>query len=289
MIPALHLIPVFLSLLILLATTPLTAQEAAPESQPPAVAPPSPEGQRIYSETLQLINQNQLEKALAKLASIPESDATHPEVLNLKGALLVRKKDYAAAAATFGKILENNPNNALAHFNLGEVHYLQKDYVKAKSLFNRFLQYPGNSQNALARYKVFLCDLLGVDPSAAALTLSELEPTISHPFFYFAHAAQEFKNGQPEKAREYIQSALNIYPRGLNTAFADSMVELGWLKPEEVGQITEMDAATLQSLSNEFRPKQTTPDTSSSSSPGFENILPDFFHEPKTNSPVVQP
>jgi|GEM_PF-754432 len=289
MFPALPFLPAFLLLFSVLAPAPLHAQTAPADANPPAEVPPSAEGQAVYAEALQLMNQGKVDEALAKLAAMPAADASHSAVLNLKGALSVRKKDYPAAAAAFGKILEANPKNTIAHFNLGEVHFLQKDYPKAKALFTRFLQEPGNSQNALGRYKVFLCDLLGADPSAAAKTLADLEPTISHPFYYFANAAQAFKTGQADKAREYIQSAFGIYPGGLNAAFADSMVELGWLKPEEIAQIGAIDSAALQSLSSEFRPEKAGPTPEPAAPTGFENLLPDFAREPKPAPPAVQP
>lgn len=259
-----------------------------------ADAPPSEATQKIYAEALQLMNQGKVKEGLAALQGLPAADAEHTAVLNLKGALLVRNRDFDGAAAAFGKILERDPKNTVAKFNLGEVNFLRKDYAKARELFRAFLGEPGNSQNALGRYKVFLSELLGADPASARKTLRELEPTISHPFYYFAHAAVEFHEGRPEAAREYIQSAFGIYPGGLNAAFADSMVELGWLKPEEIAQIGAIDAAALESLSSEFRPEAgALPPPSPVGAPapqtGFENLLPDFAREQEKNAPVSKP
>jgi tetratricopeptide (TPR) repeat protein len=253
-----------------------------------AEAPLSEAMQAVYNETLQLMSQGKFDEALAKLASGPASDAEHSVVLNLKGALQVRKKNYSEAAAQFAKVLEKSPNNAVACFNLGEVHFLQKDYAKAKELFGRFLKEPGNSQNALARYKIFLCDLLGVDPAAAAQTLKELEPTITHPFYYYAHAATEFKAGRENEAREYIQSAFEIYPVGLNATFADSLIELGWLRREEIAQVNMIDLGALQSLSEEFRAEAVLSGADAPPPPDFESMLPDFARE-KEPAPAEQP
>jgi tetratricopeptide (TPR) repeat protein len=253
-----------------------------------AEAPLSEAMQAVYAEALQLMNQGKIDEALAKLSSGPASDAEHSAVLNLKGALQVRKKNYSEAAALFAKILEKSPNNAVACFNLGEVHFVQKNYPKAKELFGRFLKEPGNSQNALGRYKIFLCDLLGVDPAAAAQTLKELEPTITHPFYYYANAASEFKAGRENQAREYIQSALEIYPVGLNAAFADSLVVLSWIKPEEIAQVSMIDSAALQSLSSEFRAEAALSGADAPPPPDFENVLPDFAREKKP-TPAEQP
>jgi tetratricopeptide (TPR) repeat protein len=266
----------------------LWAASAIAETTPPAAAEPPPSAvvQQIYGEAIALMNENKLDDALAKLDTIPTTEAAHTATLNLRGALHVRKKNYPAAQAAFAQILEKDPKNSIGLFNAAEVHFLKKEYPKAREFFTAFLQQPGNSQNALGRYKIFLSELLGADKTAALKTLASLEPTISHPFYYFAHAADEFQRGQDDKAREYIQSAFSIYPGGLNAAFADSFVELGWLKPEEIAQIGTIDSTALQSLSTEFKPTTGAAAASAPATAGFENLLPDFAREKETPPPA---
>jgi tetratricopeptide (TPR) repeat protein len=253
-----------LSLFFLLTPFPASAET------PPA---PSIESQRLYSEAIGLMNEGNMDSSLKKVDEMLAKEPDNLAGLNLRGAVLVRKKDYEAAEASFARILAIDSKNSVAHFNLAEVSFLRKDYAKAKGHFTHFMEVKGNEQNALGRYKIFLCDLLGSDPSPAMKLLETLEPTISNPLYYFAHAAAEFKQQRPEKGREFIQSAFGIYPGGMNAAFADSMVELGWIKQEEVASVGAIDASALNSLSTEFQPAK---DAGPPTSLGFENVLPDF-------------
>lgn len=264
--------------LVLAQATPSAAPAAG---QPAAPPPPSAEAQTAYQEALQLMNGGAVKEALTRLETITGVDAAHPAILNLRGALQVRNRELAAAAASFGAILEKEPSNGIALFNLGEVHFLQRDYAKSKSFFTRFMELTGNGDNALGRYKIFLCELKGGNAAAADKILAGLEPTISHPFYYFAHAAADFHRGKEDSARDYIRSAFGIYAGGLNAAFADSLVELGYLKPEEIAQIGAIDAAALQSLSQEFRPGDGGPGGEKLVAPVFEDLLPEFAREKK--------
>lgn len=266
-----------MGLLALLALE-ITHLPVRAENPPVSASASSEEAEKIYRKAFQLMNENKMDEALAALDSLPASEAGKVPALNLRGALLVRKKDLAGAEKAFSKILELDPKSTVAKFNLGEVYFLRKDYAKARPWFQQFLAEPGNSQNALARYKIYLCELLGADPTAARKTLDSLEPTISHPFYYFAHAAMAFHEGRPEEAREYVQSAFSIYAGGLNAAFADSMIELGWLNKTEVAQVGAIDEASLRSLSSEFRPGPAQPPARSGPA-SFEQVLPDFMRE----------
>lgn len=234
---------------------------------------PSPESQQLYASALNLMSQGDMEGSLKKIDALLAKEPNNVPALNLRGAVLVRNKNFDEAEKAFSRILEKDPKNTIAMFNLAEVSFLRKDYAKARGNFVRFTEQPGNEQNPLSRYKVFLCDLLEVDPPAAVKTMESLEPTISNPFYYFARAAVEFKQHHNDKGREYVKSAFEIYPVSTNAAFADSLVALGWLKQEEVATVGAIDAASLNSLSKEFHPEK--PATSAPSI-GFENILPDF-------------
>lgn len=273
----------FLSLLWLLTLT--VSAETTPTTTPSPTPPTpvaSPESQRLYAEAIGLMNQTDMDGSLKKLDELLALEPNNLAALNLRGAVMVRKLNYEGAEASFSRILAIDPKNGIGLFNLAEVAFLRKDYAKAKGYFSQFMQVGGNEQNALGRYKIFLCDLLGYDTAPAMATLKSLEPTISNPFYYFAHAAVEFKQNRPDKGREYIKSAFSIFPGGMNAAFADSMVGLGWIKQEEVASIGSIDASALNSLSTEFQP-----DKSSAPSPslGFESLLPDFAGGDKKKKP----
>lgn len=241
------------------------------EGQTPGT-PPSQAYQTAYSAAIQAFNENRYPEALAKL---DEAEAVEPglvSTLNLRGAIHVNQREFTKAAESFHKIIPLDPDNDVAHFNYGETLFLMKNYAQAKESFQRYLNTKGNQKNALGRFKVLLCDILGGNIEQARKTVAELRPTISHPLEYFARAALLFHAGKDEEARGYLVSAFDIYQAGMNLAFADSFVEIGWLKREEVAQIGAVNAAALQSLSNEFQPVSEGSDQSLSEK--FQSLLP---------------
>ncbi|MGF1677972.1 MAG: tetratricopeptide repeat protein [Candidatus Methylacidiphilales bacterium] len=240
---------------------------------------PSPEYQAAYGKAIEAFNEQRLEDTLKHLDEAERFSPGEISSLNLKGAVLVRQKKIDEAAEAFKQILVRQPDNAIAMFNYGEALFLSKKYTEAKEQFIKFMKAPNNNNNALARFKVILCDLLGGNEAEARKTVEALRPTISHPLEYFGRAAILFHQKNDAGAREYLQSAFNIYNPGMNLAFADSFVEIGWLGREEVAQIGAVDATSLQSLSQEFQP---TSDGSGARKEQLEALLPSLSGEKKS-------
>jgi tetratricopeptide (TPR) repeat protein len=219
-----------------------------------------------------LFNEAKYDESLAKLSEAEVVDAAQVATNNLRGAVYVKQRKYAQAAEAFKAILASQPDNSIAWFNYGESQFLAKNYSQAKESFKRYLETEGNKTNALARFKIILCDILSGNVSEARKAVENLRPTISHPLEYYGRAAIEFNAGRDAEAREYLKSAFDIYPGGMNLAFADSFKELGWLKPDEVAQIGAVNAAALQSLSTEFQPSSN--EGSDAYKEKFESMLP---------------
>ncbi len=240
---------------------------------------PSTEYKNIYTEAITLFNEAKYEQAVTKLEEAIALDPQQVAAYNLAGASHVKLKNYDKASVAFNQILSIQPENSIAMFNYGESLFLAKNYPAAKKQFQGYLGTKGNKTNALARFKVILCDLLGGNESGALKAVQDLRPTISHPLEYYGRAALQFHAGNDEEARQYLQSAFQIYPGGMNLAFADSLVELGWLKQGEVAQIGAVNAAALQSLSTEFQPD--SGEDSGAFSDKFESMLPSLDGESK--------
>lgn len=234
---------------------------------------PSQEYKDIYAKAMEVFGEEKYEEAIEYSEQAIALDPQMPAAYNLTGAAYVKLEQYDQAAISFQKILSIQPDNTIAMFNLGEAKFLTKDYGNAKKHFQSYLNSEGNSTNALARYKVILCDLLGGNEAGARKAVDELKPTISHPLEYYGRAALLFHAGNEVEARGYLQSAFQIYPGGINLAFSDSLVELGWLKREEVAQIGAVNAAALQSLSTEFQP-EIEKDESGALKEKFDSLLP---------------
>jgi tetratricopeptide (TPR) repeat protein len=255
-------------LFLLLPLADLQAQTAPP--------PPSKEYQAAYQKAANLMAQEKFEAALSEIDRADTLQSKYAATYNLKGAILVRLKKLPEAEATFRKGLEIEPGNALIVFNIGECAFLQKNYAAAKIEFEKFLQSEDNKGNALGRYKVYLCDLMLGDQKAVRQLLDTAEPSVRNPLYYFVHAAAEFKAHRDAEGKQYLQSAFQIYPGGVNATFADSLIELGWLKKEDISVVNNISAATLQSMADSPEPGQ-----GGAGTPSFDEALPSLVPEKK--------
>ncbi|GAB4244837.1 MAG: hypothetical protein OHK005_09880 [Candidatus Methylacidiphilales bacterium] len=234
---------------------------------------PSREYQEKYQQAAQAFANNQFDEALRLL---DEADKIEPNVshgFNLRGAIFTKKRDFDQAEAMFKKTLEIDPGVNLALFNLGEVAFLQKSYPEAKKRFQRFIE--KNGSNDLGEFKIFLCDLMGGNVEAARKAAKGFPLSPTTPLRYYALAAVAFQDGKEEEAVEYIRSAAAIYPAGQNNAFADSFLELGWLKRAEqesfgLQEQSAIPETVLRPMSGEgAESAQPAP-----APPNFEGLLP---------------
>jgi tetratricopeptide (TPR) repeat protein len=246
------------------------SSQTSPEK--PVPAKHSEAFEKGWKEAVEAFNRNDFTTALSKLDEVDKAEPVVSQTLNLRGAVLVRMKKLEEAAVAFQKLADLDTKDPIAVFNLGEVYFLQAKYAESKKQFQKFLATPENTNNALGRYKVFLCDLMLENNSEVQKTVDSLRPTISNPFYYFANAAVAYKKGDKDAGRGFVQSAFGIYAPGLSSAFADSFIALNWLTEEEVGQVGAVDANALKSLSQEFNPN--APQETKSLSGTLDAMLP---------------
>lgn len=247
------------------------------------VTPLPPAYQEKYRAAVDAFNKEKYTESLALLAEADTISPNQIATFNLQGAAHVKRRDFQKAAVSFRKILEKEPQNPIAFFNYGEVLFLSENYPQAKEAFIKYLGTEGNEKNALGRFKVLLCDLRMGNIQEVKAVVDNLRPTISHPLEYFARAAIEFSQNNEKEARSYVQSAFQIYPGGMNLAFADSFVELGWIGRGDVAQIGAVNAAALQSLSREFQPED-DPGEDTSFKEKFRSLLPSLGGTPGSES-----
>lgn len=146
-------------------------------------------------------------------------------VLNLKGAALTKKKDYAGAQKAFSEALETAPGMFAAQFNIHEIDFLQGKYPEAVQGFSEMLQ--GDPTNELLGFKVFLAQLKSGDKDAAQKTLSKIRYPGDTPAWYFAQAAWLLEKGENDRASDYLTGARYIFP-GKTELYEESFTDLGW-------------------------------------------------------------
>jgi hypothetical protein len=189
--------------------------------------------QKAYDQAFQDFNDNQYEEALKQLDVADKIQPDAIEALNLRGGVYVRMKKYEDAQKIFTKLYQKDPSNTMALFNLGETYFLQKNYSEALTYFRIFSD-KSKIQNALGQYKVFLCNLLLEKDEEVKKTLEETVGTISDPLYYYIHSAYEFKHNHADDGRGYMAAAFQIYSGEVNSAYVNSLIELGYVSPGDL-------------------------------------------------------
>lgn len=235
-----------------------------------AQEPITQEYKQYYAAAVQAMKAGDYALALEQI-NLAEADTPGKiPTLNLRGSIYLKQHQYNLAVADFRKIIEINPEYPSGHFNLGEAYFQAGQYTEAKHAFRRYLQTKGNERNALARFKVFLCDLMSGNDAAVQQQLANLKPTISHPLEYYCRAAVQYHAGKQEEGESYVNSALKIYSPAINFLFLESFRKLGFIKQEQMARVDQIEEAALGMLSYEFMP------TEQEESPKLEVLLPDL-------------
>lgn len=151
----------------------------------------------------------QYDDALAKLDEINTRTPNDPLVLNLIGSVYTKKKDYVTARSVFEKSLEVQPGFFPSQYNIGELLFLQQDYSAARDHFQAMRA--DDSRHELLQFKVALCDILLGENERAQKIMRTIKYPGDSPAWYYAHAAWEHKHGNTAKAREYVRGAKYIF------------------------------------------------------------------------------
>jgi predicted Zn-dependent protease len=214
-----------------------------------------------FEQALQAYEQRDFDSA-AKLAEQADTaEPNQPQVLNLRGAILLEQQKYDEAEGFFKEALKVDPKFREAQFNLADVPFRNKDYTKARDRFQALLkQTPGGDKNQAAQlinFKVFLTYLLEGKDSRAQKLMEQFQFSGDTPALYYAEAAWQFKHDNANKANDWIASARKIYPSASNALYAGGFYDLGWLKgamtvssPTPTASVSAAAVATTQTESS---------------------------------------
>ena len=181
----------------------------------------SRENNALIQSALADFDAKKYDAALAKLQTVEKALPDDPFVMNLLGAAYTKKKDFPAAQGYFNKALAKQPDFFPAKFNVGELLFLQRHYAEALAYFKEMRR--TDLRNELLQFKIFLCELQLGDKDAATKTMKNIKYPGDTPAWYYAHAAWESKNGNKNKALEYLTGAKYIF--GPKTALFDETFE----------------------------------------------------------------
>ncbi len=196
-------------------------------------AQPSQEFIDLFRKAQQAFQARDFTNAVALIDKAELLEPGLAPALNLKGAALVQLRRLEDAEAVFKRLVETEPLNASGAFNLGEVYFVRRDFKAAREQFAKFLAFPGNAQNELGNYKLFLACLMLDDKKESERLLISFGSDQNRPVYWFSHAARAMHTRDAEKARAFLKTAGSKYPAQTVLLFLDSMVELGWVRPEQ--------------------------------------------------------
>ena len=213
-----------------------------------------------FEQAQQALQQRDLDSARKFVDEADQADPNQPPILTLRGEILMEQKDFDQAEAAFKKAAKIDPKFREAQYNLAQIPFKKKDYAKARERFeNLFSQTPGGDKNQasqMIKFKIFMTLLLEGKDSRAQKMMEQFQFTGDTPALYYAQAAWEFKHNNPNKANDWIASAKKIYSSSLNSVFADSFYDLGWLQSPAMGSTPgpATEAAVVASAQTEASP-----------------------------------
>ena len=155
------------------------------------------------------LEQKNYQKALSDLRPALQFRPEDPTVLNLKGAILTKTKDYAGARLCYESALKASPRFFPASYNLGALLAFEQQWDSAITYFrNLLIDHPNNE---LVEYKLLLLLLArNADPELQKRLFDSPTPS-NTPAWYYASAARSYKKGDPSKASQYIKVAKNVF------------------------------------------------------------------------------
>jgi tetratricopeptide (TPR) repeat protein len=187
-----------------------------------------------FEQSLQAFEQRDFDSAARLAEQADTAEPNQPQILNLRGAILLEQQKYDEAEGFFKEALKVDPKFREAQFNLADVPFRNKDYTKARDRFQALLkQTPGGDKNQAAQlinFRVFLTYLLEEKDSRAQKLMEQFQFSGDTPALYYAEAAWQFKHDNADKANDWIASARKIYPSASNALYAGGFYDLGWLK-----------------------------------------------------------
>jgi tetratricopeptide (TPR) repeat protein len=148
-------------------------------------------------------------QALLALEPALQQRGNDPAVLNLKGAILTKMKDYSGADASYEAALKASPDYFPARYNVGALLALRQQWDPAITYFrNLLIEQPNNE---LVEYKLLLL-LLHQNPSQQLQErLFSSESPSSTPAWYYAKAARAYQKGNHPEAAKYIEVARSVF------------------------------------------------------------------------------
>lgn len=200
-----------------------------------AQEPASPEILQKLQETQQLHQEHRYAEALTKLDEIEAANPNLADVYNIRGSIYLTPglRDFDLAQKYFQKAESLQPGSLAPRFNMSELLFVKHEWASAAASFQKVLEdYPKLRFQVrhLTLFKLLVCQVkLGKLDEAEKILSSNFTFMDDTPAYYFGHAAIAFGKKEDSKAKEWLSRASGIYKPDVNTAYLDTLMEARWV------------------------------------------------------------
>jgi Tfp pilus assembly protein PilF len=181
----------------------------------------------ILNDVVQLLDQNQSDAALEKVNLAIRLAPHDRDSYGLRAGIYAQKQMWPQAEQDYRKVLQIDPSNAPAKFDLAEIKFKLKLFDQARSDFAALEK--DDSLSDLASFRVFLCDLAAGHIDVAGKELDAFNQVGENASYYFANAAWSLYHHKTEEGRGWLTSAGQIFAEKKFTTYSFGLRDLGYL------------------------------------------------------------
>lgn len=185
--------------------------------------------EKCLADATKLFQDRDFGEAITLLNQANEVSGSSARVLNLRGSCYVELRDFEKALADFESASELVKGNSSIRFNIGEVHFVTRQWQQALDVFGKLKEQlpPENTKlSRLVEFKVLLCqNRLGRMEEVEVLA-SKYGENDSSPFYWYAAALLAGQADDPQKQAALLAEASRRFPNPEDLApWKDTMVE----------------------------------------------------------------
>ncbi len=167
------------------------------------------------SEALKLVQAGHLREAEAALQTLLSKDPDHPDLLHLKGVVMLETGRWQKAVESFQHSIEKRPNNARTHYHYGIALIRKEDIGGAVEAFKAAVALDGSFHDARFNLAKALKDL-GRYEAAAAVYQELIHQVPLHVEAMYNLANLYYELGQLTEAESALVKLLENCPHHLD-------------------------------------------------------------------------
>lgn len=193
----------------------------------------------------ELFQQKRIFETLEELKNAESIFGDSPDVENMFGACQVEFRAFDKAMEHFERASNLSANNPSILFNIGEVHFVEKEWKDAERIYERILPMIEDDKqqtqmSRLIEFKLLLCKIKLDDLEEAKKIAGRHDHLDDSPFPYYAEAALAFQEGEDVKAEVALARAGRIFRNPAAIApWKDTLMEFGYIKSFYGGELGE--------------------------------------------------